>query len=328
MTTDMRQVARGRRAGRLAGRVAVGIAVVMLVAAATLGSAGLVLGGNPPSVPPGQEKKATPTPPPIVTPAPTPAPIVTPPPTPAPIVTPPPTPAPVATPAPTPAATPATPAGPIAPPPPPPATGGSGSSGSGAGGTGSTPVATLAPTSLAAAEASATAGPSDVAVAAGSTVSGATDPGGGPPVAGFLVVAVLGVLTIIAGWFIVGRRSSRDDEAPDPGKAPDPAGSTTTTASVRPRPRIALAGPQAQDPLLAAIKRSRDARGAASRVRTVPIAAGDEGPEFKGPTWVRRLDPDIKVIPGLAIEAERAREARRTDPGSGSSDDALRARSA
>jgi hypothetical protein len=164
-------------------------------------------------------------------------------------------------------------------------------------------------------------------VVAALTPSGAADSDGGTPVAAILIVAVLGVLTIVAGWFIVGRRSSRDDETAVAGMARETVGSAATGAPAGPLPRMVSAGSHTEDPLLAAIKRSRDGRGSASR-RPAQIVGADDGPDFRGPTWVRRLEPEIKVIPGLTIEAERAREARRTEPGRGSSDDAVHARSA
>ncbi|MBA3875999.1 MAG: hypothetical protein C0498_03540 [Anaerolinea sp.] len=69
-----------------------------------------------------------------------------------------------------------------------------------------------------------------------------------------------------------------------------------------------------EDPLVAAIVRTRDARGSSGRARHVaPGPAGDDPLAFNGPTWVRRLDPEIRVIPGLRIEDERTHRIRKSE---------------
>ena len=45
----------------------------------------------------------------------------------------------------------------------------------------------------------------------------------------------------------------------------------------------------------------------------VPGPAGDEPLALTGPTWVRRLDPEIRVIPGLRIEEERTDRIRKSE---------------
>lgn len=315
----------------LGGRLAAGVVVAALVAAGTLAPTGIARGANPnatpppagptlgPTLNPGQAKKAA-TPPPVVTPAPPPAPVVTtgPIPTAPPIATPSPTAVPVATSV---TSTPlhAAPIGPPATPKPRPASGGPGTSGTGTGGGGvarPTPTGVPTPASPAAAGMSSTPESSADTSAAGPTASAGSGSGDVPPVEAFLLIAIVGVLVIIGGWFIAGRRSSRDEEAsvavPGGGtsaRARDPA-----TVPMRPAPGTGSPGARIEDPLVAAMMRTRDLRGPARRVRpVVPGRAGDEPMALTGPTWVRRLDPEIRVIPGLRIEEERTDRIRKSE---------------
>jgi hypothetical protein len=115
-----------------------------------------------------------------------------------------------------------------------------------------------------------------------------------------VAAAVVGILVVAVAWVIVARRR-RDF----PFAGPD------TSADSRREAR-------AQDPLMAAIARSREARGLppvprrdprgsvnAPRAPTSGVPA-DDGTSFGGPTWVRRLDTTIRVIPTLPPGSEAA----------------------
>ena len=148
-------------------------------------------------------------------------------------------------------------------------------------------------------------------------LSSGTTPGGAPPITEFLLIMIAGIALITGGWFIVGRRSSRKDEASVP-VPDDSASGARKEAPAVPRvsaPAIPYAGAQIKDPLVAAIVRSRDAHGTGGQVRTTASAeSGSDPSTFKGPTWVRRLDPEITVIPGLATQVERPDEVQEAEP--------------
>lgn len=110
-----------------------------------------------------------------------------------------------------------------------------------------------------------------------------------------------GILIIGGAWVIADRR--RPDRPVAGSDAP-----ADTRADARAEAR---AKARAQDPLMAAIARSREARGLPPVPRRDPRGsvnaprtpvsgepAGD-GSSFGGPTWVRRLDTSIRVIPTL-----------------------------
>lgn len=180
--------------------------------------------------------------------------------------------------------------------------------------------------------------------AAGSTTSGRAASGGDPPVALFLLVAVGGVLIITSGWFIAGRRSSEDEKAVvvEPGASPagrsdgDGPGSPGSprpggrrAVPIGPSPTIAVTGTRAHDPLVAAMERSRDPRSVAHAARAAkPIAVADDPSSFNGPTWVRRLDPRIRVAPELKAGPERAGRGRKDAASSPMADEDAERRSA
>lgn len=79
-------------------------------------------------------------------------------------------------------------------------------------------------------------------------------------------------------------------------------------------PRSGPAGARVEDPLMAAMARSREPRAGARSPRTAAAPAVEpDGSTFAGPTWVNRLDPRIRVEPELETEKARiTREASRT----------------
>lgn len=129
------------------------------------------------------------------------------------------------------------------------------------------------------------------------------------PIAALLVLAVVAVLAILAGWFVVGRRSSRGAQVADDGGRAGPNGRGTLALPIAPRPENAFSASLFQDPV--AMARSRDARGAESWARgTAMGAATAGGSDLEGPAWVRRLDPRMPVIPALKVESARVERNR------------------
>ncbi len=308
-------------------------AVAALVLAAVLLPVATVQAGGPSATTKPHGHKATPTPPPVVTPAPTPKP------TPAP--TPKPTPTPVITPAPT--ARPAVTAAPTSAPAPipssKPAAGRSAAPGAGAAAAPGSGHATPKPGASGSHDtpdprpAAGAAGLGGDAGSDGSVGSGGSSSGG--PTGLFVIVALIGALTMLGAWLLGGRRKG-DADASAAAVAPPQVGARGSTQDsapvalavvvrrrlVRTRPavgapasveapearpaRIGLRGGSLQDPLVAAMARSRDGRTAVGRARAgTQTSAGTPGsadPSFKGPTWVTRLDPHIKINPTLPVD--------------------------
>jgi hypothetical protein len=70
---------------------------------------------------------------------------------------------------------------------------------------------------------------------------------------------------------------------------------------------MAAASGRAHDPLVAAMERSRDPHAALTGARaTTTTTAVSDAADFDGPTWVRRLDPRIRVAQTIKAEQERA----------------------
>ena len=306
----------------LAGRLAYVIAITLL-AVVVLVPAGPVRAANPnptqppaaptpvPTANPGQQKKATPTPGPVVTPTPvvtsapvqTPAPVVTV----APIVTS----APVLTLAPGASLVPVATATQRATPTPRPASGGAVATSNPPGISASTP-----PTAAGASSPESTDGP----VGMGSISSRGSGKGDGPPAAVFLLLAVFGVLAILGGWFIAGRRSARDEEPVAAGAVSDPGRRSAMDLPVKSQPTIALGEARFHDPLLAAIERSRDPRSSLHSTHgTVPAAVADSSSTLNGPTWVGRLDPRIRVSPAPKVGPGGTRDPKAEAPSARSS---------
>lgn len=334
------------RAGRssdrhsAAGPFAVRTAIAALVLAAVLLPVATAQAANPAAGTKPHGHKATPSPAPVVTPAPTPTPtrrpVVTPAPTIRPAVTPAPKPVPTFAPRPVPGRTAAPGSGAVA----------------------STAPRTAAPSPDASGSAR-TTDPAAVIAAVGPGGSVGSK-AGGPPTGLFVIVAVIGVLTLLGSWLLGGRRK-RDANTMAAAQAGAGAGdgapiqgAAAVAAAAAPRTRLGrtrLAAPEPapveppgarpgknprstesyQDPLVAAIVRSRDARSASGLSRPTTSrggaagtggagtagptgAAGSADPDFKGPTWVTRLDPHIKIMPALPVDPLRATEGLPSAP--------------
>jgi hypothetical protein len=280
----------------IAGRLAAAISVVALVAMVGLVNAGPVLGAPPtppptgptPTLNPGQAKKATPTPPPAPPPAPTPAP----------------TPAPAATATPAPAVTSGPPAstGSTVTPTPRPGASGATSSAAPSGGPASSPSP---------AGGGVLATPDSTGTDPGSIASGGSATGDGTPLAALLIAALTGILMIVCGWFIAGRRSARDEETPDDASAGSggTGGDTEPLAGPEgPPATIAYWGARFEDPLVAAMARSHArTAGRPTRTAAAPPPLEPHDSTFSGPTWVNRLDPRIRVEPTMKSQPDRVK---------------------
>jgi len=312
------------------------IASAALVATALLGPAA-VRAAKPtpassapdatPTINPGQDKKTTPTPAPTTIPVPTATPTPAPAATPA-VSAPSPTLAPTPT-APTPAATPA-------------AIGGAPSAGVSPGGARPAATADLPGAATTVPDATPAAGVATPDAAAVGLTDGSGPATGGsagdsPALAALVGVAGAGTLIIAGWWYVAGRRRTDDEveaavarRAADGGGAPRPDDDGPGDDGPRggravPAPAGQMASRpvgRAHDPLVAAVARSREARGLSPNPRArdprgsvnAPRTPASDAPDaqaqaFDGPTWVRRLDTSIRVIPTLPPGSEAAGRA-------------------
>jgi len=254
-----------RRAGvgRASWGAALGAALTASLVAAALFPAGAL--AAKPGEPPGQVKRESPPPAPVVTPAPTPKPAPTPSPTPAPVVTL--APVPATDPPPDSAATadPAAASG-SEPPPASPAAGSTAGGGAGEPGTGAGTDAASAPSADPDAEAR---DPAE-ALSGGATTDDRPTGGGSGPAGGSALPIALGgglIVGVIGGLVLLGLSRRRAEDPVPPPVDPEPA----------PDPEQLLAD------ALAAHGSRRVSVGEAERL----------------PSWVRRLDPEMPILPTL-----------------------------